>query len=858
MALTYNQAVEQTITSGEQIHQIVNGTATTEVTVEDGSKVPSIRKALLDNFYFKDPIVWQVGQTESVFNQLRQFTDGSWWYAPSATASNPISMGSTPVGDVLWKIYDFDAIGKLEPRVDEALRRSYAEAGYNVVGTFKAGFTYVNANDVGIDEATGKGYTGPAGPVAAGTDPTSGGFVDVSDDLSKYIGYVDLARFVAFDGSDETASFAEAVTLANSSGSKLISSKSGVIKLTPSASGIDLQCDVDLKNVTIKPAFIETSKSYLFRSTQAIQDITSEVDLTKLTKGAHRLYSVSANQPINKVGFVIIESTSIARYRYDNGAWSPVLAKQPLTVGSWFGDLSQKIYFNFATLAGVTVKYKQQVRKLNIQLGDIDLTGSKFYSLFRCERNDVEFGYGELKGFSNANNDALYTPCENFQCNNFTISRSTAYQIGSETNTGYFCLLNQSDNTRINGVQNAAGWGGVDGNYFSRLTVENSTVYAVSGHAYASDIVVVDSYVYRYGNIQGYGKYVLDNVKLVSRGYPEGVQNDYFVRTRTDYGSSWDGDIKLINPSVDAKNALSKFEFVFVEGAETNDNYRGFDNNYIPDVLVQNPRFRSDENTSTVTSVWVVSLESGESTKDWVRYTYLPRTLTVKDGDIKAANGVRIKSVRNKIGRYDGMIFLTRSKYLNINVSDISADVPLSYASRWSEIDSIYGLEVFPLPKSQDVRQKVVVRNADWHGVYLRTTQNIDIAINDSNIVGPYRGSSTDVGNVYVLDGDSKFKINGGRVIKMWDLGSDFASRVIRTYMRGVTFDWASYYTGVNPTTSDPMYHTTFQAQVALLWGCEYAAPRFANDTVSTALTTHVTKGYSNAVGLTAIQEKIP
>ena len=56
MTLTYQAAVEQTIIAGEQIHQIVNGTATTEITVEDGSKVPSIRKALIDNFYFKDPI----------------------------------------------------------------------------------------------------------------------------------------------------------------------------------------------------------------------------------------------------------------------------------------------------------------------------------------------------------------------------------------------------------------------------------------------------------------------------------------------------------------------------------------------------------------------------------------------------------------------------------------------------------------------------------------------------------------------------------------------------------------------------------------------------------------------------------
>ena len=70
--------------------------------------------------------------------------------------------------------------------VREALRRSYAEAGYNVVGTFQAGFTIANANDVGIDEVTGKGFTGPAGPVAAGTNPTSGGFIDVSMSLLRH------------------------------------------------------------------------------------------------------------------------------------------------------------------------------------------------------------------------------------------------------------------------------------------------------------------------------------------------------------------------------------------------------------------------------------------------------------------------------------------------------------------------------------------------------------------------------------------------------------------------------------------------------------------------------------------------
>lgn len=63
----------------------------------------------------------------------------------------------------------------------ESLRRSYAEAGFNLVdGSFEVGGTLVNANDVLLQESTGKAFSGPAGVVVAGANPTSGGFVDVS------------------------------------------------------------------------------------------------------------------------------------------------------------------------------------------------------------------------------------------------------------------------------------------------------------------------------------------------------------------------------------------------------------------------------------------------------------------------------------------------------------------------------------------------------------------------------------------------------------------------------------------------------------------------------------------------------
>lgn len=102
-----------------------------------------------------------------------------------APGTNPALPGSgyVPRTDVVLR-------AEITPSVIEALRRSYAEAGYNVVGTFQAGFTFVNANDVGIDKVTGKGFTGPAGHVAAGTAPSSWGFVDKSGALlSSQIGF---------------------------------------------------------------------------------------------------------------------------------------------------------------------------------------------------------------------------------------------------------------------------------------------------------------------------------------------------------------------------------------------------------------------------------------------------------------------------------------------------------------------------------------------------------------------------------------------------------------------------------------------------------------------------------------------
>lgn len=106
----FEQAVDQVIEDSERLHKVVNGTASETVVTEDGSTIPTVRKALLDNLFFKTPpIPWVAGSQATVFNQLYAFngTNGvQWWYAPGATATAPVTLPANPSTSVNWRLYN--------------------------------------------------------------------------------------------------------------------------------------------------------------------------------------------------------------------------------------------------------------------------------------------------------------------------------------------------------------------------------------------------------------------------------------------------------------------------------------------------------------------------------------------------------------------------------------------------------------------------------------------------------------------------------------------------------------------------------------------------------------------------------
>lgn len=115
----------------------------------------------------KDPIVGQ----QYDFPPYKYYWDGVKW--------KTMGIGYNPVNDLRNEVL---------PTAYEAIRRSYAEAGFTLVdGSFEEGGTLTNSNDVLLHKASGIAYSGPSGQVAPGTNPTAsgGGYVARSDALLR-------------------------------------------------------------------------------------------------------------------------------------------------------------------------------------------------------------------------------------------------------------------------------------------------------------------------------------------------------------------------------------------------------------------------------------------------------------------------------------------------------------------------------------------------------------------------------------------------------------------------------------------------------------------------------------------------
>lgn len=168
----------------ELIDGTPSGTSTNPVT---GVTHPTYKKAIKDLGFKPASFTFITGGTlgltdadKCIYNPAPAGDDN--WYSWSGTLPHAVAPGTDPTlpGSGYVPRTDVTLRGEITPSVTEALRRSYADAGYTLAsGSFEAGGTLTSATDVLLYKSNGKAYS-YAGTmphtVAAGSAPaTSGG-----------------------------------------------------------------------------------------------------------------------------------------------------------------------------------------------------------------------------------------------------------------------------------------------------------------------------------------------------------------------------------------------------------------------------------------------------------------------------------------------------------------------------------------------------------------------------------------------------------------------------------------------------------------------------------------------------------
>ncbi|MGL5281040.1 MAG: phage tailspike protein [Plesiomonas shigelloides] len=139
---------------------------------EDGSQVP-VPQPLRTNaggflVYNGKPARFVTYTNHSLL--VQDSRKGQVWYEPDVSKIDPQT-----------------AISILGSQSREALRRSYANAGYNLVtGSLESGGVISGEYDVILQESTGKAYSGPIGQVNPGTIPSPPAFTDRGDKLNGF------------------------------------------------------------------------------------------------------------------------------------------------------------------------------------------------------------------------------------------------------------------------------------------------------------------------------------------------------------------------------------------------------------------------------------------------------------------------------------------------------------------------------------------------------------------------------------------------------------------------------------------------------------------------------------------------
>lgn len=201
---------------------------------------------------------------------------------------------------------------------------------------------------------------------------------------------------------------------------------------------------------------------------------------------------------------------------------------------------------------------------------------------------------GSYYGFLNLQHTAdIYLHDTTLYTRRFASSGKSTYGINIDYGANVLlknvtCNAINSDGSANAGRHSAAmadthRWGVVGNNHVKHLTYQGCTLNRIDAHEGYYDLTVRDCTVGSKGfTLTGQGPALIENTR---------VQADYFITLRGDYGSTWDGNIRIVNCTHEYRPLYSQrlimFAATWEDDAKTTERDFGYNCRY-PNVYVEN------------------------------------------------------------------------------------------------------------------------------------------------------------------------------------------------------------------------------------------------------------------------------